>query len=82
MDGWAWSPRKGIVALRNPSYHRQSSALDAASAFELPPASPQRFHVRNVWIPENPVKELIAGQPLTLELKPFEVLTLEAEPMQ
>jgi hypothetical protein len=46
--GWAsWSPRKGIVTLRNPSDKPQTFELDLARTFELPsdaapPAQPTR----------------------------------------
>ncbi|HVH85751.1 MAG TPA: hypothetical protein VM912_03450, partial [Terriglobales bacterium] len=64
--GWAaWSPTKGLITLRNPSDHEQSFALDAGSAFELPSAAQQRFHVQSVWMANTPVKEIVAGQPHT-----------------
>src|SRR5579864_1453622 len=35
--GWAsWSPRKGILVLRNPSDHPQNISIDIAKAFDLP----------------------------------------------
>ena len=36
--GWAsWSPRQGILALRNPTARRASITIDLGRAFELPP---------------------------------------------
>lgn len=78
--GWAaWSIDKGILTLRNPSDHEQSFVLNAIDAFELPPGAAQRFHLRNVWNKQHAEPDLIANQPHTIRLKPFEVLTLEAE---
>jgi hypothetical protein len=79
--GWAaWMPRKGIITLRNPSDHEQSFDLDVSKAFELPSGDTSRFRVSSVWIPSASMKEVVSGQPYTVRLKPFEVLTLEAEP--
>jgi hypothetical protein len=78
--GWgAWSTDKGIVTLRNPSDHEQSFVLNATEAFGLPPASPQQFHLRNVWNKQHSEPDLSASAPHTIRLRPFEVLTLEAE---
>ncbi|HEY9515433.1 MAG TPA: hypothetical protein VIQ74_07080, partial [Gemmatimonadaceae bacterium] len=40
--GWAsWSEERGILTLRNPSYRKQSLALDVARALELPGDAPR-----------------------------------------
>jgi hypothetical protein len=79
--GWAaWRPQKGIITLRNPSDHEQSFALDVGSAFELPPSAPQRFRLRNIWSLAASEPELTAGQAYSVQMKPFQVLTLEAVP--
>lgn len=81
--GWAaWSPHKAILTLRNPSDHAQSFDLDPGKVFELSAESPQRFHAHSVWTSNVPVIELSGGHSYALELKPFEVLTLEADPIQ
>ena len=81
--GWtAWSPKKGILTLRNPSDRKQSFVLDLGSAFELPPGAPQRFGLHNVWRPGDSKEEMTVGQPHTVQLKPFEVLTFEADPVR
>jgi len=92
--GWAsWSPRAGICTLRNPSDKPQTYSMDVAKAFELPPGAPRIFQARSPWH-ENRDREnkdknknddaksirLVAGEPHTISLKPFEVLNLEALP--
>ena len=81
--GWAsWSPRKGIVTLRNPSDKAQSFALDVARAFELPPDARQQFLAKSPWLRDRgrALMQLRAGAEVPIEMAPFEVVTLEAEP--
>lgn len=81
--GWAsWSPRKGILTLRNPSNKRQAIALDIAAAFDLPDGAPRRFSAHSPWAADRskPAIELSAGQQYSFNLEPFQVLTLEAQP--
>jgi hypothetical protein len=81
--GWAsWSPRCGIVTLRNPDKAPHSFELDPQSAFELPPGAPRNFVGRNPWAgTRRPLElNLRAGQLQSLMLAPFEVLTLEMLP--
>jgi hypothetical protein len=81
--GWAsWTPQKGIVVLRNPSYKAQSYQLDVGAAFELPPGAPRSYSAHSPWAAdrgEAPL-DLVPGQARSIELKPFQVLTLDAEP--
>jgi hypothetical protein len=81
--GWAsWSPRKGILVLRNPSDHPQTISIDIATAFELPNNSPLTYIARSPW------KADIGKAPLHLSahishefgLDPFQVLTLDLIP--
>lgn len=79
--GWAsWTPAKGILVLRNPSDQPASVTLDIAKAFELPAGAPRDYRARSPWAADRqaPAIDLTAGQPHTFELKPFEVVTLEA----
>lgn len=78
--GWAsWSPRRGIITLRNPDKLAHKFDLDPQSAFELPPGAAQEFTARSLWNDSRqPEIALRAGQPHTFTLQPFEVLTLEA----
>jgi hypothetical protein len=81
--GWAsWSPRKGILTLRNPSDRPTSIAIDVAKAFELPPGAPQRFTARSPWLSEKARLPMTfrAGVEQRVELSPFQTLTLEALP--
>jgi hypothetical protein len=82
--GWAsWSPRGGIITLRNPGDKVQAMAVDVQEAFELPPDAPRIYKSRNPFpvargrmIPGRFIKE----QPQRIDLAPFEVLTLELSP--
>jgi hypothetical protein len=81
--GWAaWSPQKGILTLRNPSNKSQSFSIDVAQAFELPTGAPRKFSGHSPWKRDHHQKPiaLVAGEPHTFHLKPFEVLNLEAIP--
>lgn len=80
--GWAsWSPRRGIITLRNPDKTSQKFALNPQSAFELPPGARQEFTARTPWKGAPPLEvALRAGNIHTFTLQPFEVLTLEAIP--
>lgn len=81
--GWAsWSPKKGILTLRNPSDKPQTITLDAARIFELPAHAPVSYSARSPWKKDAKSKSfsLIAGKPHSFRLKPFQVLTLEAIP--
>lgn len=81
--GWAsWTPEKGIIVLRNPSDHAQSFALDAGPAFQLPPGAAKVYTAHSPWSADRKSAplELRAGQPLSIRLKPFEVLTFDATP--
>lgn len=79
--GWAaWSPRLGILTLRNPSAKPAVLALNLQSAFELPDGSANRYQLKSPWkSAENlPSFDLSARQNHRFVLLPFEVLTLEA----
>ncbi|HUB19433.1 MAG TPA: enterotoxin [Acidobacteriaceae bacterium] len=81
--GWAsWSPRKGIITLRNPSDHAQTFRVDVRDAFELPVDAPQRYTAVSPWKEDagKPAFEVSAGVPVAFHLVPFEVLTLDFTP--
>jgi hypothetical protein len=66
--------------MRNPGDTVQSMAVDVEEAFELPPEAPRTYTARNPF----PVAtgrmipgRFIRQQPQRIDLKPFEVLTLE-----
>ena len=82
--GWAsWTPRGGILTLRNPSDRVQGMLVDAQEAFELPDGAARVYQARNPFqvgrgrtIPTR----FVATQPQRIDLQPFEVLTLELTP--
>jgi hypothetical protein len=76
----SWSPRKGIVMLRNPDNQPRDFRLDAQSAFQLPAGAPSGFMLKSPWAEDGdkPAQPVEAGAPLRLTLQPFEVLVLEA----
>lgn len=83
--GWAsWSPRKGILVLRNPDDAPQTITLDVGQVFELPDGAPRSYILRSPWKSDadNPTVEATAGQEHTFELQPFGVLVFDAEPRQ
>lgn len=81
--GWAsWSPRKGILVLRNPSDRAQSITIDLQNAFELPEGSPRKCSAHSPWqkdAGQAPIS-LAADDPRVFQLEPFEVLTLDLLP--
>ena len=80
--GWAsWSPRLGILTLRNPTDKPAVLALNLKSAFELPPGSGERFQLKSPWKKTGDLQpfEISAQQSHQFNLRPFEVLTLEAK---
>jgi hypothetical protein len=82
--GWAaWSPKKGIVTLRNPSDRPQSFSLNVAKMLELPAGAPQMFRVNSPWKQSQGDKAISfkPGEAITIHLQPFEVLNLEAIPV-
>ena len=83
--GWAsWSPRKGILVLRNPSDQPQNISIDIAKAFDLPPNATRTFRLHSPWKEDAaaPSITIQAGQPREFRLKPLEVLVLDATPIQ
>jgi len=79
----SWSPRKGILVLRNPSDGPARHRVDLESAFELPKGACRSFQLASPWKGEaRPALTLNGGEPHTFELAPFEVVVLEAEPAE
>lgn len=81
--GWAsWTPRKGILVLRNPGDKEQAISIKLQDALELPLDAAQAYTATIPW------NDKAGSQPLTLQadethrfdLAPFEVLTLDLEP--
>lgn len=86
--GWAaWSPRLGIITLRNPSDKPQSFTLNLARALELPPGAASAYSVHGVWNDaknwqRNAARRMDRNHSAEIQLAPFEVLTLEASPIR
>jgi hypothetical protein len=80
----SWSPRKGILVLRNPSDAPAEMKLDLATALELPGDAPSTYSVTSRWpTPQRvPERTLAASEPVAVELAPFEIVVLKAEPAQ
>jgi hypothetical protein len=78
----SWSPRKGILMLRNPDDRPHEFALDVGVAFELPPGSVTRFTLQSPWAEDRdrPALTAAAGTPRRVVLRPFEVLVLDVAP--
>jgi hypothetical protein len=81
--GWAaWTPTKAILTLRDPDDKPQLAVIDLARQLELPPDAARRFRAQSPWSGERsqPARELDADKTETIELAPFQVLTLELVP--
>ena len=76
----SWSPEKGILVLRNPSDTAQDFSFDPAAVFELPLGAPLRYALSSPKDDALPA-EAVAGTPVSLQLKPFQVIVLEAAPL-
>jgi hypothetical protein len=80
--GWAsWTPRKGILVLRNPSDKAQAVKLRLQDVFELPDGAAQKYSVKPPWAASMVVTvEMEATEPQEFKLGPFQVITLEMTP--
>jgi hypothetical protein len=78
----SWSPRKGVLMLRNPADRPQTYSLEIQTAFELPPGTPRKYALRSAWVEDRDQQPLSAeaGVALSIPLAPFEVRVLEATP--
>jgi hypothetical protein len=79
--GWAsWSPRKGILVLRNPSDQPGHISIDIEKAFELPAGAAREYRCKSPWVGDRNAAAVVlrAGQPRVFELGAFEVVTVDA----
>jgi hypothetical protein len=69
------------LTLRNPTDRPAALALNLKAAFELPAGSASQFELKSPWknVATEQSLELSAEQPHKFNLRPFEVLTLEAK---
>jgi hypothetical protein len=79
----SWTPRMGILTLRNPTGRPAKFAVDLQQAFELPATAARRYELRTPWKQFSPVAQYQAeaGKPSEFSLSPWEVLVLEAQPV-
>ena len=83
--GWAaWTPKKGILVLRNPSNREQVMRLRLVDAFALPLGTPKVYSARSPWKEDagRPAIVLQAQEAHEFLLAPFQVLTLDILPTQ
>jgi len=83
--GWAsWTPKKGILVLRNPSDRPKTLRVDLKDAFELPPDGAQEYAAMSPWKEDagRPAIVLRTRQAHLFQLAPFEVLTLDLLPQK
>ena len=69
--GWAsWSPRQGILALRNPSDKPGRITLDVARAF-VAPGAPQSYALKSPWKEDAAAETIVldAGREHTFEIE-------------
>ncbi|HEY3862635.1 MAG TPA: enterotoxin [Verrucomicrobiae bacterium] len=80
--GWAaWSPKKGILTLRNPSGEAGEIRIDPAKAFELPAGAARRYTLASPFKDQTlEIASLRAGEETVFRLQPFQVLVVEARP--
>jgi len=80
----SWSPRLGILGLRNPSEATATFELDLQTAFELPDGAPRRYRLIGAWKRRGSTPKPIveAGRPREFVLAPFEVAVFEAWPVR
>ena len=78
----SWSPRKGILCVRNPSRRPRPLTLILAETFELPGGAPPQFTLKSPWQAAAvlPAERVAASATYRIELQPFEVRILEATP--
>jgi hypothetical protein len=78
----SWSPRKGIVMLRNPSDQTREYRLDLDAAFELPAGAPTRYRLTSPWAEHAGQEPLLMGvaESRTVVLKPIEIVIWDALP--
>lgn len=78
----SWSPRKGILCVRNPSSEAKVLTLSLTAAFELPQEAAKRYVLKSPWKSDAqlPADIVNAEAEYRIQLEPFEVRVLEAMP--
>ena len=78
--GWAsWRPGKGILVFRNPSESPQEFSITPEKALELPEGVTGQMTRRIIYPREGQLKSgsLNVMEPISMTLRPFEVLVIE-----
>lgn len=75
----SWSPRKGIVTLRNPSGKPASFMLNLNTAWELPPEAIRKYSLKSPWKEDadEAAITVLADKEYRIDLRPFQVMVLE-----
>lgn len=80
----SWSPRKGILVLRNPSDKPATISVDIGQAFELPESAAARYRLTEPWGREEeatPALVVARGTGHAFKLEAFQVLVFDATPV-
>ena len=76
-----WSPKKGILMLRNPSAEKQIFTIDVAKVFEIPDSTNTEYLFFDVRA-EKKTQPIAQGRSFQLTLEPFEVKVFDAVPVK
>jgi hypothetical protein len=76
----SWTPRKGIITLRNPDDKAGIFPVRLDDLFELPENFRGRFLIKSTGPGEKYEAEVSSEELIKLEMKPFELKILEAVP--
>lgn len=82
--GWAsWSPRKGILVLRNPGDKGRWIDIDVKKMFELSDQAPKTYVGHSPWAADiyDKPRAFRSGITETVALEPFQVLVLDLTPV-
>ena len=83
--GWAaWTPKKAVLILRNPSEHEQTIRLRLQDSLELPPDAAKVYSAQSPWKDDagRPAIVLRAQEVHEFRLAAFQVLTLDILPTE
>jgi hypothetical protein len=76
----SWTPRKGIITLRNPDDKPKDFEFILNDILEIPDGYSGSFQLRNVRDNDYSMLKLDSGESNRLALKPFETIILEVMP--
>ncbi len=75
----SWSQNEGVICFRNPDDKARNISIDIAASFELPEGAARNYQLMAAYADQR-IQKIGAkgGIPLTITLKPFEVLVFNA----